>query len=64
MATFEDDFKFLVTRWNNSGGSHSDDLLEELIDLAAVHLGWKPKEYPSSMSWEDRWTDMTKEFNQ
>ncbi len=42
--SFENDIKNLAIRWSESGGSHSDDLLEELFDSLVYHFpDWNPE---------------------
>jgi hypothetical protein len=41
--SFEDDMKELAMRWANCGGSHSDDVVEEMFGVILRHFpNWSP----------------------
>ncbi|QMP84276.1 hypothetical protein HUN41_00177 [Streptomyces phage Coruscant] len=43
-SSFEEDIKSLAVRWSECGGSHSDDLLEEIFGSLVDHFpGWTPE---------------------
>jgi hypothetical protein len=37
------EIKSIALRWANSSGSHSDDLLEEILDALKKECDWAPK---------------------
>jgi hypothetical protein len=42
--SIEKAIKIIALRWTNSGGSHSDDLLEDIRDALKEHCDWVPRD--------------------
>lgn len=61
--SFENRIKRLATVWTNTSGSHSDDLLEEIVEILQDELGFTPKEYPYNMSFDTKMDTINKEFS-